>query len=513
METQGGAGGAVGDGDVDGGDISAALPHAEGSTAPVTPLIDEPITGDDTFGTESKSGGTPRLPTFFDFNPDEYALQLRAKVDGVRRLFAGLLDLGASGDDHSWDEPGGAGPAAGRPRPAVPLTIVPSPVTGHRMRCRFAVLKDPSDGRLRLAMWDGGRPVALDDVQGFPMAAVAIQRLMSLLLRELNAQRMPSETTATRSTPSVFTLTAEVLRESLDAVTFLCTHASPTDGGGALVTLVYGGGRELDSEWMAAATDLRRRLGGEEAGLHVVGRSRGSCVALDSTKITDAFTLRDGRVVRHNKTDGVFSNPNAVVGAKSLDWLCDRATAIAKSFSERGVEMGPLLELFSGACHHTVALASVFRRVTAVEISGRLCVLGRENCALNGLRCSEGVCSKRGTAAEWTSGADGETIDADVVVIQCPAERICKRIAASSRAGHPFSYSCMLVDPPRRGLDAVTMAAARTMPHVLYVACDPAALRRDMELLAATHDVGAFACFDHFPFTRHFECAAHFIRR
>ena len=56
---------------------------------------------------------------------------------------------------------------------------------------------------------------------------------------------------------------------------------------------------------------------------------------------------------------------------------------------------------------------------------------------------------------------------------------------------------------------------------VLYISCNPAAML-DNALggagvgrtgLAATHDLVRFAVFDHFPYTRHIECGACFVRR
>ena len=48
----------------------------------------------------------------------------------------------------------------------------------------------------------------------------------------------------------------------------------------------------------------------------------------------------------------------------------------------------------------------------------------------------------------------------------------------------------ILVDPPRCGLDAETLALVARFDHVLYVSCNPSALRANLDAaLGATHEV------------------------
>lgn len=57
-------------------------------------------------------------------------------------------------------------------------------------------------------------------------------------------------------------------------------------------------------------------------------------------------------------------------------------------------------------------------------------------------------------------------------------------------------------------------------PEVLYISCNPEAMfdnaTRDNDGdggLSKTHELVRFAVFDHFPYTRHIECGACFVRR
>ncbi len=66
----------------------------------------------------------------------------------------------------------------------------------------------------------------------------------------------------------------------------------------------------------------------------------------------------------------------------------------------------------------------------------------------------------------------------------------------------------VLLDPPRSGAATkVTNELIRLRPqHIVYVACDPVALARDMKLLgAAGYELESLSAFDIFPQTHHFE--------
>ena len=65
--------------------------------------------------------------------------------------------------------------------------------------------------------------------------------------------------------------------------------------------------------------------------------------------------------------------------------------------------------------------------------------------------------------------------------------------------------------PPRSGAGAkvVTEICRLTPRAVAYVACDPAALARDIATFAAAgYSLGALRAFDLFPQTHHVECVA-----
>jgi tRNA/tmRNA/rRNA uracil-C5-methylase (TrmA/RlmC/RlmD family) len=77
-------------------------------------------------------------------------------------------------------------------------------------------------------------------------------------------------------------------------------------------------------------------------------------------------------------------------------------------------------------------------------------------------------------------------------------------------------FDLVVLDPPREGARraVVEEVADRAPRAVAYVACDPAALARDLATFA---DLGyrltALRAFDLFPMTHHVECVAHLVKR
>ncbi|HUL04492.1 MAG TPA: methyltransferase [Gemmatimonadales bacterium] len=68
----------------------------------------------------------------------------------------------------------------------------------------------------------------------------------------------------------------------------------------------------------------------------------------------------------------------------------------------------------------------------------------------------------------------------------------------------------VVVNPPRAGLhwNVTLRLRERPVARVVYLACDPATLARDLERLSATYRVGAIRAFDLFPQTAHVETVA-----
>lgn len=93
-----------------------------------------------------------------------------------------------------------------------------------------------------------------------------------------------------------------------------------------------------------------------------------------------------------------------------------------------------------------------------------------------------------------------------------PAASVIAGDVAAVLAGVPAEHRDLVVlDPPRAGAKraVVEAAAARTPRAIAYVACDPAALARDLATFADHgYQLRELRAFDLFPMTHHVECVA-----
>lgn len=69
------------------------------------------------------------------------------------------------------------------------------------------------------------------------------------------------------------------------------------------------------------------------------------------------------------------------------------------------------------------------------------------------------------------------------------------------------------MDPPRAGIDPLTLALVSKFDHIMYVSCNPETLRDNLKALLQTHSIARFALFDQFPFSPHIEAGVLLVRR
>lgn len=75
-----------------------------------------------------------------------------------------------------------------------------------------------------------------------------------------------------------------------------------------------------------------------------------------------------------------------------------------------------------------------------------------------------------------------------------------------SKIEHSFSF--VIVDPPRSGLDKKTREVLFKMKpeKILYISCNPNTLVRDLKEMSREYVISNVRGFDMFPYTRHVEC-------
>jgi tRNA/tmRNA/rRNA uracil-C5-methylase (TrmA/RlmC/RlmD family) len=113
-------------------------------------------------------------------------------------------------------------------------------------------------------------------------------------------------------------------------------------------------------------------------------------------------------------------------------------------------------------------------------------------------------------------------------VVSVEGDRRASELAAENLAAYPGvevrngrvdrvldagvgSADLVVLDPPREGAKrpVVEAVAALTPRAVAYVACDPAALARDVAVFAEHgYELRSLRAFDLFPMTHHVECVA-----
>ena len=209
------------------------------------------------------------------------------------------------------------------------------------------------------------------------------------------------------------------------------------------------------------------------------------------------------------------------------------------------------------AGNHTVALATHFSHVLAVEIDRRLCAAAEHNLASNGVRNAT-VSRRRDSGAlseplstppssplpqvlaadsgrfcrsllrkldrgakEAAAGRTAAPPDAELGGREEPTQPAAEAAAPSANPTTRWLEEArgrtdvILVDPPRCGLDADTLRLVSYFDHVLYISCNPEALLDNLQRggLLQTHAVVRSAIFDHFAYTPHLECAVLLRRR
>lgn len=144
-----------------------------------------------------------------------------------------------------------------------------------------------------------------------------------------------------------------------------------------------------------------------------------------------------------------------------------------------------VLDLYCGVGTISMFLATKAKKVIGVEIVEEAIADARQNAMLNGLENIEFVCSD---AASYAAGVIQEELYPDIIV----------------------------VDPPRKGCDGITLASiVRMQPkRIVYVSCDPSTLARDLKVLhAACYQVDIVQPVDMFPYSFHVESVVLLQRR
>jgi tRNA/tmRNA/rRNA uracil-C5-methylase (TrmA/RlmC/RlmD family) len=158
---------------------------------------------------------------------------------------------------------------------------------------------------------------------------------------------------------------------------------------------------------------------------------------------------------------------------------------VTQMVAEVGLDLNaPNLDLYGGVGLFAGALASKF--------ANRVKVTTVEN-------------SKQATEDAKLNLADLPAVRA----VFAPVERfIVEQVTDAKNGVIDYSQATVVLDPPRSGAGAKVIGSiVKLAPkHIVYVACDPVSLARDLkQLLEAGYQIKKLRAFDLFPHTHHFE--------
>lgn len=262
----------------------------------------------------------------------------------------------------------------------------------------------------------------------------------------------------------------DLLKEKLFSIEFLGSKS-----GELLVTMIYH--KKLNETWVEVAKELAK-----EYGIALIGRARKQKIVILQEYITERLQIK-GKEYLYKYYEGGFTQPNPYVNEKMIEWAIDKVAS----------NRGDFLELYCGLGNFTLPLSNYFQKVLATEISKNSIKAAKENCELNSVDNIEFI---RLNASETAQALKGV--------------RAFRRLEGISLDA--YSFSTVLVDPPRAGLDDDSRALVKEFEHILYISCNPHTLARDLEELSKTHKVVDAAIFDQFPYTDHIESGVYLER-
>jgi len=201
-------------------------------------------------------------------------------------------------------------------------------------------------------------------------------------------------------------------------------------------------------------------------------------IVLDQEHVTETLSP-NGKQLHYMQVENSFTQPNAVVATKMLEWAIDTTT---------GSQDSDLLELYCGNGNFSIALAPNFRQVLATEVAKPSVDSAQHNIATNQI---PNLKIARLSAEEITQAIQ--------------AQRTFSRLEQQNIDLQEYDFKTIFVDPPRAGMDEESVKMVQAYDRILYISCNPATLQENLKTLTQTHQITRLALFDQFPFTHHTE--------
>lgn len=333
------------------------------------------------------------------------------------------------------------------------LDVFSSPKQHFRMRAEFRVWHD--NGDLYHIMFDQETKQRYR-VDNFPIASQLINRMMSALLPLLKEH--------------------DILTRKLFQIDYLSTLSNKI-----IVSLLYH--KKLDEQWEAAARALKVRLEKMDFDVQLIGRATKQKICLEQDFVDEILPV-NGKNYLYRQVENSFTQPNAAVNSKMLEWAID----CTKNST------GDLLELYCGNGNFSIALSQNFRQVLATEIAKPSVAAAQFNISENAVNNLQII---RMSAEEFTQAMNG-------------VRKFNRLKGVDLKA---YECNTIFVDPPRAGLDPETVKLVQNYERILYISCNPYTLCENLQQLTQTHRIERAALFDQFPYTDHMESGVWLVRK
>jgi tRNA (uracil-5-)-methyltransferase len=260
----------------------------------------------------------------------------------------------------------------------------------------------------------------------------------------------------------------EIARRKLFQIDYLATLS-----GEIIASLLYH--KPLDEAWTQEMQKIRSVLR-KKYHIDVIGRAKKQKIILNKDYVTEELSINQ-RKFKFKQTENSFTQPNAQVNIKMIEWALD----VTRN------SQGDLLELYCGSGNFSVPLTQNFEKVLATEISKSSVTAAQDNILQNNVNNLKII---RMSSEEFVQAQQGvrkfrRLQDIDLADYQCKT---------------------VLVDPPRAGLDDSTVDMISQYENIVYISCNPDTLKLNLDTLLKTHTISRFALFDQFPYTHHTEC-------
>jgi len=255
-----------------------------------------------------------------------------------------------------------------------------------------------------------------------------------------------------------------------------------SDDKGILVTLLYH--KSLDENYRQKALGLSHKLSTFGLGeVRIIGRYAKHKILTTSDEVYLSLTInsdKQGKTIKYIYNDDSFIQPNQQINNKMINWIREQVSKI------ENVKNKTLIELYCGAGNFSLALSDIFKQVLSSEISKKFIALAQINADKNNIK---NVSFLRMSAKDFSDSKN-----------KVREFRRCEHINLDD-----YPLDCVLVDPPRAGLDEISVSFVQQAEYIVYISCNFDTLLDNLKVLLKTHKLVNYALFDQFAYTSHLE--------